>query len=139
MTTNHHHLQLKSREDGFNIDFGVCAKLREYNALHDVNMKHCFENAGRQEYLWCAGQIDRTRRIIADSTKNESEFRHQKIGTKFATRQRRDSLQGSRINSYDIISLLVFKATLPHTLSSTQGDPSLQDVLSYKKWRPNKT
>mmetsp|Transcript_23400 Transcript_23400/g.28617 ORF Transcript_23400/g.28617 Transcript_23400/m.28617 type:complete len:165 (+) Transcript_23400:111-605(+) len=77
MTTNHrhHHLQLKSREDGFDLDFGVRAKLPEYNALRDVNMKHYFENADRQEYLWRTGQIDRTGRVIADSTKNESKRR----------------------------------------------------------------
>ena len=49
--------QKKEREDGFDLDFGVRAKVPEYNALRDVNMRHYFENESVQEHLLQTGQV----------------------------------------------------------------------------------
>jgi hypothetical protein len=56
------------REQGFNTGAFQC-KLNEYNALHDPNMQHYFENKKVQSLLYQTGQIDRHGRII-DVKKN---------------------------------------------------------------------
>jgi len=54
---------LKMREQGFETGAFHC-KLREYNALHDPNMRHYFENRKLQSLLYSSGQIDRHGRVI---------------------------------------------------------------------------
>ena len=40
------------------------SRLGEYNALHDPNMRHYFENKHVQSLLYNSGQIDRHGRVI---------------------------------------------------------------------------
>mmetsp|Transcript_8562 Transcript_8562/g.12597 ORF Transcript_8562/g.12597 Transcript_8562/m.12597 type:complete len:202 (-) Transcript_8562:646-1251(-) len=64
---------LKEREEGFDLDFGVRAKLPEYNALQDRNMRHYFENCSVQGHLCRTGQIDKSGRVI-NLEQNESKL-----------------------------------------------------------------
>ena len=48
---------LKEREKNFDLDFGVRAKLPEYNALLDTNMRNYFENRDLQNHLLKTGQV----------------------------------------------------------------------------------
>lgn len=66
--------RLKERENGFDLDFGVRAKLPEYDALRDNNMRHYFDHPAVQKHLWHTGQIDRSGRVI-DLDKNKSKLR----------------------------------------------------------------
>ena len=43
---------LKKRENNFNVKGNESFKLKEYNALHDPNMKHYFENNKIQYHLY---------------------------------------------------------------------------------------
>jgi len=54
---------LKMREQGFETGAFQC-KLKEYNALHDPNMRHYFENRKVQGLLYSTGQIDKHGRVI---------------------------------------------------------------------------
>jgi len=69
---------LKSRENGFDLRFGQATQskqnlLTEYNALHDQNMRHYFENKNTQLHLWRTGQIDRAGKVV-DLEKNKSKL-----------------------------------------------------------------
>eukprot|EP01038_Epipyxis_sp_PR26KG_P004467 gene4467-6317_t len=63
----------QKREKGFSLSGLESVKLREYNALHDPNMKHYFENNHVQYLLYRTGQIDRNGRVI-DMEKNKSKL-----------------------------------------------------------------
>jgi len=74
-------MKLQKREQGFDLSSVPFAKLKEYNALSDTNMRHYFENKKIQRLLFTTGQIDRHGRII-EPAKNlakvnifEREFR----------------------------------------------------------------
>ena len=55
----------KALEDGFKVPARAGEKMRtEYNALHDPNMRHYFENKGVQNLLYSSGQIDKHGRVI---------------------------------------------------------------------------
>ena len=56
--------KLKERESGFDLNSIPHAKLPEYNALHDPNMRHYFENSNIQRLLYSSGQIDKYGRVI---------------------------------------------------------------------------
>ncbi len=56
---------LKKREAGFDIVSIPHAKLNEYSALHDPNMRHYFENPKVQKLLYETGQIDKYGRVIS--------------------------------------------------------------------------
>jgi len=60
-------------EDGFSMGNLNAVKLREYNSLHDPNMRHFFENQKVQAHLYKTGQIDRHGRVI-DLDKNKSKI-----------------------------------------------------------------
>ena len=49
--------RLASREAGFDLQSCPHAKLPEYNALYDPNMRHYFENGARQRHLYETGQV----------------------------------------------------------------------------------
>lgn len=63
----------KALEDGFNIPNSSLAKIDNYNALHDPNMRHYFENKGLQSLLYSTGQIDKHGRVI-DPNKSKSKI-----------------------------------------------------------------
>mmetsp|Transcript_3316 Transcript_3316/g.4665 ORF Transcript_3316/g.4665 Transcript_3316/m.4665 type:complete len:221 (-) Transcript_3316:152-814(-) len=69
--------ELRQREEGFSLGFctdkAAPSALSEYNALHDVNMRHYFENPVVQKHLYRTGQIDRAGRVI-DLDKNKSKL-----------------------------------------------------------------
>jgi hypothetical protein len=65
---------MKRREEGFDLNSIPHAKLREYNALHDANMRHYFENPNVQRLLYESGQIDRHGRVI-NMEKNKSKLK----------------------------------------------------------------
>ena len=56
---------LKKREAGFDIVSIPHARLNEYSALHDPNMRHYFENPRVQRLLYETGQIDKHGRVIS--------------------------------------------------------------------------
>ena len=59
------HAKFKALEEGFKVPARVGEKTRgEYNALHDPNMRHYFENRGVQNLLFSSGQIDKHGRVI---------------------------------------------------------------------------
>jgi hypothetical protein len=62
------------REQGFSSNAAFHCKLPEYNALHDPNMQHYFENRKVQSLLYQTGQIDKHGRII-DLKKNMGKIR----------------------------------------------------------------
>ena len=64
----------KQREEGFDLNSIPHAKLTEYSALHDPNMRHYFENPNVQRLLYESGQIDRHGRVI-NLEKNKSKLR----------------------------------------------------------------
>lgn len=64
---------LKKREAGFDIVSIPHARLNEYSALHDPNMRHYFENPKVQRLLYETGQIDKHGRVI-DLEKNKSKL-----------------------------------------------------------------
>lgn len=64
---------LKKKEEGFSLSGIEKYKKKEYNALHDPNMKHYFENTHVQYHLYKTGQIDRNGRVI-DLEKNKSKL-----------------------------------------------------------------
>jgi len=55
---------IKEREAGFDLKSIPKASLPEYNALHDPNMRHYFENSNVQKLLYQSGQIDKYGRVI---------------------------------------------------------------------------
>jgi len=61
------------RERGFNIGNLGAAKLNDYNALLDPNMRHFFESRQNQFLLYNTGQIDAHGRVI-DYDKNKSKL-----------------------------------------------------------------
>jgi hypothetical protein len=63
----------KRLEQGFSMGNLNTVKLREYNSLHDPNMRHFFENQKVQSHLYKTGQIDRHGRVI-DLDKNKSKI-----------------------------------------------------------------
>jgi glucan phosphoethanolaminetransferase (alkaline phosphatase superfamily) len=63
----------KALEDGFNVPLGSSIKIDNYNALHDPNMRHYFENKGLQTLLYSTGQIDKHGRVI-DPHKSKSKI-----------------------------------------------------------------
>lgn len=65
-------MKLKKREQGFDLSTAPFAKLKEYNALSDANMRHYFENKKIQRLLYNTGQIDRHGRIV-DPKKNQAK------------------------------------------------------------------
>mmetsp|Transcript_4992 Transcript_4992/g.7626 ORF Transcript_4992/g.7626 Transcript_4992/m.7626 type:complete len:170 (+) Transcript_4992:184-693(+) len=64
---------MKQREEGFDLNSIPHAKLKEYSALHDPNMRHYFENPNVQRLLYQSGQIDRHGRVI-NLEKNKSKL-----------------------------------------------------------------
>jgi flagellar biosynthesis GTPase FlhF len=66
-------LRLKNKEEGFQMGNLNVVKLREYNSLHDPNMRHFFENQKVQGHLYKTGQIDRHGRVI-DLDRNKSKI-----------------------------------------------------------------
>lgn len=66
-------LRLKRMEEGFQMGNLNVVKLREYNSLHDPNMRHFFENQRVQAHLYKTGQIDRHGRVI-DLDRNKSKI-----------------------------------------------------------------
>ena len=57
--------KLKALEEGFDVKAKVGTRMRtEYNALHDPNMRHYFENKNVQSLLYSSGQIDKHGRVI---------------------------------------------------------------------------
>ena len=67
-------IRLAKLEAGFAMGNLNTVKLREYNSLHDPNMRHFFENQKVQAHLYKTGQIDRHGRVI-DLDKNKSKIR----------------------------------------------------------------
>lgn len=65
--------RLKARESNFNLNSLQSAKRPEYNALFDPNMRHFFQNAKVQRFLYQSGQIDANGRVI-DLEKNKSKI-----------------------------------------------------------------
>eukprot|EP01041_Mallomonas_annulata_P001700 gene1700-3294_t len=65
--------KLKERESGFDLNSISHAKVNEYNALHDPNMRHFFENPNVQKQLYETGQIDKYGRVI-NLEKNKSKL-----------------------------------------------------------------
>lgn len=63
----------KALENGFNVPLGSSIKIDDYNALHDPNMRHYFENKGLQTLLYSTGQIDKHGRVI-DPDKSKSKI-----------------------------------------------------------------
>jgi hypothetical protein len=63
----------KAREDNFNLSSLSFAKRQEYNALFDPNMRHFFQNAQVQRFLYQTGQIDSNGRVI-DLEKNKAKI-----------------------------------------------------------------
>jgi len=63
----------RERESGFDLNSVPHAKLNEYNALHDPNMRHYFENPAVQKQLYETGQIDKYGRVI-NLEKNKSKL-----------------------------------------------------------------
>ena len=66
-------IRLAKLENGFSMGNLNEVKLREYNSLHDPNMRHFFENQKVQSHLYKTGQIDRHGRVI-DLDKNKSKI-----------------------------------------------------------------
>jgi hypothetical protein len=66
-------MKLKALEDGFNLTNMNRAKVPEYNALYDPNMRHFFENRNVQRLLYSSGQIDKHGRVI-NLDKNKSKI-----------------------------------------------------------------
>lgn len=66
-------IRLAKLETGFAMGNLNVVKLREYNSLHDPNMRHFFENQKVQSHLYKTGQIDRHGRVI-DLDKNKSKI-----------------------------------------------------------------
>ena len=72
---------LKRREESFSTDFKH-TELPRYNALHDHNLRHFFENRRVQKHLAHLGMIDPSGRIIDLDKANsklaiiDHEFRH---------------------------------------------------------------
>lgn len=64
---------MKKREQGFDIVSIPHAKLNEYSALHDPNMRHYFENPKVQRLLYETGQIDKHGRVI-DLNRNKAKL-----------------------------------------------------------------
>jgi hypothetical protein len=64
---------LDKRERGFDLTGLQAVKLKEYNALHDPNMRHFFESKQNQYLLYRTGQIDSNGRVI-DLDKNKSKL-----------------------------------------------------------------
>lgn len=64
---------MKKREQGFDIVSIPHAKLNEYSALHDPNMRHYFENSKVQRLLYETGQIDKHGRVI-DLNRNKAKL-----------------------------------------------------------------
>jgi glucan phosphoethanolaminetransferase (alkaline phosphatase superfamily) len=64
---------LKKREQGFDLASIPHARLKEYSALHDPNMRHYFENTHVQRLLYETGQIDKFGRVIS-LDKNKSKL-----------------------------------------------------------------
>ena len=86
-------LKLKKREEGFDVRNMGAAKLPEYNALFDPNMRHFFENKKIQQHLYKSGQIDSHGRVI-DMDKNkqkvhilEREFRKAELTEQMRMRE----------------------------------------------------
>ena len=65
--------KIKKREDGFDVRNLGSAKLSEYNALFDPNMRHYCENKKIQQHLYKTGQIDSHGRVI-DMDKNKTKI-----------------------------------------------------------------
>lgn len=64
---------LQKREREFNLGNVNAINLREYNALHDPNMRHFFEAKHNQYLLYRTGQIDSHGRVI-NYEKNKSKL-----------------------------------------------------------------
>lgn len=64
---------MRKREEGFDIVSIPHAKLTEYSALHDPNMRHYFENPKVQRLLYETGQIDKHGRVI-DLNRNKAKL-----------------------------------------------------------------
>ena len=64
---------LEKKEKGFDMNNLQSFKLKEYNALHDPNMRHFFESKNNQMLLYRTGQIDKHGRVI-DYEKNKSKL-----------------------------------------------------------------
>lgn len=64
---------LERREKGFSLNGLQSVRLKEYNALHDPNMRHYFESKHNQYLLYRTGQIDSNGRVI-DLDKNKSKL-----------------------------------------------------------------
>ena len=64
---------LERKEKGFSLTGLQAVKLREYNALHDPNMRHFFESRHNQYLLYRTGQIDSNGRVI-DLDRNKSKL-----------------------------------------------------------------
>jgi len=63
------------------------AKLPDYNALMDPNMRHYFENRIVQKHLYTSGQIDRAGRVI-DLERGRNKSKLQIIDQEFKTAEK---------------------------------------------------
>lgn len=63
----------EKRERGFQLTGLQSFQLKEYNALHDPNMRHFFESKNNQYLLYRTGQIDSNGRVI-ELDKNKSKL-----------------------------------------------------------------
>ena len=70
---NAHQEFMERREREFNLGNVQNVQLKEYNALHDPNMRHFFEARHNQYLLYRTGQIDSHGRVI-DLEKNKSKL-----------------------------------------------------------------
>ena len=85
-------LRLKRMEDGFQMGNLNVVKLREYNSLHDPNMRHFFENQRVQAHLYKSGQIDRHGRVIdLDRNKSKIQILEREFARAEAVEDRRQS------------------------------------------------
>ena len=64
----------RRKEDGWQMGNLNTVRLKEYNSLHDPNMRHFFENRKVQAHLYRTGQIDRNGRVI-DLDRNKNKLR----------------------------------------------------------------
>jgi len=131
------------KEEGFNLSFctdkSAKSALNEYNALHDTNMRHYFENPVVQKHLYKTGQIDRSGRVV-DLDKNKSklhiidqEFRH----AERLEEQRRQEEEDMRARVQQKRFAALEKARSDEALRKLKDDKTLRKeiMLAYNESR----
>jgi hypothetical protein len=108
---------LERKEKGFVLTGLRAVKLPEYNALHDPNMRHFFENKHNQYFLYRTGQIDSNGRVI-DLDRNKTKLaileREFKEAEKIEEKRQREELEmrvcniSTRTKQYDIYNFMSF-------------------------------